>query len=474
MDRNSLVYKAKLSKEAERFDEMVADMKNVARQPQQLTAEERSLLSVAYKNVCRSRRASWRVVKSREQGGDYNADKMTIIRDYKIKIENELCDICNDILSIIEESLLPNSTSEEARVYYDEMKRYYQRYLSEFQQDTRVFRWFNTDSNNMSGSTRRRLQAPLQNAMNELERINDNTVFIYTGREQVVPLNVTNVIIDPSVKVIPRGAFLNRRHLISVQMHDGVERIEEGAFQYCTSLREINLRGVKFIEFMAFLSCESLQVVELDDNLDTIGRSAFQECIALKCIKVKSARIIERWTFNNCLSLTELELLNAERIEEGAFNGCPSLRRIAIPLRNNLFLMNLETNRCTLFNECHNLTKVDLVERIHKMIEALSMETWKAEMNQEIDRINQVLPDTDTNNRADAVRDLLRSVNERMNHFKAEHHMLLKEGTSLLELALWKAELDEKGDSESCRQKKRISSGAVIVIENVLPFLRLE
>ena len=34
MDRESLVYKAKLAEQAERFDEMVADMKEVSRQPQ--------------------------------------------------------------------------------------------------------------------------------------------------------------------------------------------------------------------------------------------------------------------------------------------------------------------------------------------------------------------------------------------------------------------------------------------------------
>lgn len=49
MDRDQLVYKAKLAEQAERFDEMVSDMKDVAQQPQELTVEERNLLSVAYK-----------------------------------------------------------------------------------------------------------------------------------------------------------------------------------------------------------------------------------------------------------------------------------------------------------------------------------------------------------------------------------------------------------------------------------------
>ena len=130
LDRESLVYKAKLAEQAERFDEMVAQMKEVAKQPQELTVEERNLLSVAYKNVIGSRRASWRVVTSIEQKGDQ--DKMTIIKDYKSKIENELVEICNEILGIIDESLIPNSTSEEAKVFYYKMKGDYHRYLPEF------------------------------------------------------------------------------------------------------------------------------------------------------------------------------------------------------------------------------------------------------------------------------------------------------------------------------------------------------
>jgi 14-3-3 protein epsilon len=137
MDRDALVYKAKLAEQAERFDEMVHDMKDVAKQPQELTVEERNLLSVAYKNVIGSRRASWRVVTSIEQKNEGD-QKSEIIKDYKAKIESELVEICNDILGTIEECLIPNSTSEEAKVFYYKMKGDYHRYLSEFQTgDTR-------------------------------------------------------------------------------------------------------------------------------------------------------------------------------------------------------------------------------------------------------------------------------------------------------------------------------------------------
>merc|ERR1711988_2064543 len=122
----------KLAEQAERFDEMVEHMKAVAAQPQELSVEERNLLSVAYKNVIGSRRASWRVVSSIEQKGE--SERLPLISGYKEKIEKELEDICGDILQIIESELIPNSSSEEGKVFYYKMKGDYHRYLAEFQQ----------------------------------------------------------------------------------------------------------------------------------------------------------------------------------------------------------------------------------------------------------------------------------------------------------------------------------------------------
>lgn len=45
--------KAKLAEQAERYDDMAAAMKAVTEQGQELSNEERNLLSVAYKNVVR-------------------------------------------------------------------------------------------------------------------------------------------------------------------------------------------------------------------------------------------------------------------------------------------------------------------------------------------------------------------------------------------------------------------------------------
>ena len=65
--RDECAYMAKLAEQAERYEEMVEFMETVAKssQGEELSVEERNLLSVAYKNVIGARRASW--TSSREQ-----------------------------------------------------------------------------------------------------------------------------------------------------------------------------------------------------------------------------------------------------------------------------------------------------------------------------------------------------------------------------------------------------------------------
>lgn len=132
MPREDAVYMAKLAEQAERFDEMVKYMKVVAYAPSELSVEERNLLSVAYKNVIGARRASWRVISSIEAKGDPN--RLPLIQQYKTKIEDELLTICEEILRIITDNLIPATQSDEGKVFYFKMKGDYYRYLAEFQE----------------------------------------------------------------------------------------------------------------------------------------------------------------------------------------------------------------------------------------------------------------------------------------------------------------------------------------------------
>ena len=128
------MYKAKLAEQAERYDEMVDAMRKVAQMDSELSVEERNLLSVAYKNVIGSRRASWRIISSIEQKeeGRNNDPHLKIIREYRSKVENELTNICKDVLDVLDQHLIPSSSTGESKVFYYKMKGDYHRYLAEF------------------------------------------------------------------------------------------------------------------------------------------------------------------------------------------------------------------------------------------------------------------------------------------------------------------------------------------------------
>ena len=128
---------AKLAEQAERYEEMVEFMEKVtasATEGEELTVEERNLLSVAYKNVIGARRASWRIVSSIEQKEESrgNEDRVAAIRDYRSKIESELTSICNGILKLLDTHLIPSASASDSKVFYLKMKGDYHRYLAEF------------------------------------------------------------------------------------------------------------------------------------------------------------------------------------------------------------------------------------------------------------------------------------------------------------------------------------------------------
>merc|ERR1712073_290612 len=120
--------------QSERYDEMADYMEAVGKEPQELSVEDRNLLSVAYKNAVGSRRAAWRIITSVEQkektkGNEENAGHA---KTYCGKVEGELQKICDTILSLLDDKLIPNTPSGESKVFYVKMKADYYRYIAEF------------------------------------------------------------------------------------------------------------------------------------------------------------------------------------------------------------------------------------------------------------------------------------------------------------------------------------------------------
>jgi len=137
-DKN--IYLAKLSEQAERYDEMTKYMKEASSVASgELSVEERNLLSVAYKNAVGSRRASWRIMSSVEQKeiSKANTENAKQAKEYRQKVEEELTSICTEILTLLDEHLIRPDTEGESKVFYSKMKGDYYRYIAEFSDSER-------------------------------------------------------------------------------------------------------------------------------------------------------------------------------------------------------------------------------------------------------------------------------------------------------------------------------------------------
>ena len=240
------------------------------------------------------------------------------------------------------------------------------------------------------------------------------------------------------------------------------------------------MQGVIEIEQGAFYNCYVLSDTDFD-KLEIIGTGAFLECKSLRSVNMGSVRRVGAGEFQSCDASTDAVFgVKLERIERSAFLGT-ALRRITIPLNDNLIVDDNAFNR--------NLSRVDvLVGGIHKTISSLHLETWRDEMERGIDSINQTLPNLQSSEKTQAIQEWITRVINRMEHYRSEHQMLVKEAMTILELALWKANLREndagyatqdgvrvlRGERKRKRNDRCITSGASIVIKNVLPFLALE
>jgi len=121
-----------LAEQAERYDDMADCMKEVTEMGEELTNEERNLLSVAYKNVVGARRSAWRVISSIEHKTEGTCEeKQKLAKEYKEKVEMELRNICNVVLKLLDDYLIKNATQCESKVFYLKMKGDYYRYLAE-------------------------------------------------------------------------------------------------------------------------------------------------------------------------------------------------------------------------------------------------------------------------------------------------------------------------------------------------------
>ena len=159
---------------------------------------------------------------------------------------------------------------------------------------------------------------------------------------------LTSIVIPDSVTSIGNSAFYNCSGLTSIVIPDSVTSIGEDSFSGCSSLESINYQGdiaswcgisgldnlskskvyignkklqeitsieipdgVTKIESYAFNDCSGLTSVTISNNVTSIGNYAFSNCGSLKSVTIgNSVMNIGDYAFEDCSSLTSIYIAN--------------------------------------------------------------------------------------------------------------------------------------------------------------------
>jgi hypothetical protein len=152
--------------------------------------------------------------------------------------------------------------------------------------------------------------------------------------------NNVEVEIGRSIECLCEQCFRDCKFLkvVKFESESSLTRIEESAFQNCSSLRSITIpRSVEILCKCCFSKCISLSslVFESDSKLRSIPDSAFSGCSSLQSLVIpQSVESLGPSCFHNCISLKDLSAedgSNLREIESDAFIGCCSLQSFDPP-----------------------------------------------------------------------------------------------------------------------------------------------
>ena len=133
--RDELIYLTEAACACKRYAEMADFATKFARleKDKELNYSERELLSMAFRHMIRSRRNCYRVLVSQERKEDEACNRVNLkrVNTYKKEIEQELTDLCVGAVALFD-SLLPNATSDEAKVFYHKTSGDFMRYVTEY------------------------------------------------------------------------------------------------------------------------------------------------------------------------------------------------------------------------------------------------------------------------------------------------------------------------------------------------------
>ena len=98
-------------------------MKKLVTMKIELSPEERSAFSMAYKKEIEPRRSSWGILQQIKTNEEINGAKQKVmrIREIQGKIERELSSVCDEMMNLLDKHLIPFTTNDENCVFYLKM-----------------------------------------------------------------------------------------------------------------------------------------------------------------------------------------------------------------------------------------------------------------------------------------------------------------------------------------------------------------
>ncbi|EAY08009.1 14-3-3 protein [Trichomonas vaginalis G3] len=131
-ERENLKVLIEILDSTSRHDDMIKQMKRIIELEPKLSTEERNFLSVSYKNVTDVRRNSLNEI-SQYLATDalQHPNAIPYLQKTRAQIADELKNYCTDLISLVDEKLLPSCSDEKSRLFYIRLKADYYRYLCE-------------------------------------------------------------------------------------------------------------------------------------------------------------------------------------------------------------------------------------------------------------------------------------------------------------------------------------------------------
>jgi len=131
-----------------------------------------------------------------------------------------------------------------------------------------------------------------------------------------------------------KNLYLNGELVTELVIPEGVTRIGNYAFRYCSSLTSVTIPdSVTSIGSYAFSVCSGLTSVTIGNGVTSIGGAAFYNCSGLTSVTIgNGVTSIGSYAFEDCSGLTSVSIPDSvTSIGSDAFCGCSSLESITIP-----------------------------------------------------------------------------------------------------------------------------------------------